>query len=88
MLRPSFACRCATYDQRGPTVRRLAVLGAGCTISAEVEVGEGAVVAPAAMVTRDVPAWTVVAGVPARQLRPVADADREAILGAVARRAA
>ncbi len=71
-------------DQRGPTVRRLAVLGAGCNLAAGVEVGEGAVVAPSAMVTRDVPAWTVVAGVPARVLREVPSADRAALLARAA----
>ena len=34
----------------------------------------GAIVAPGAMVTKDVEAWTIVAGVPARALRKV-DAD-------------
>jgi acetyltransferase-like isoleucine patch superfamily enzyme len=74
-------------EQRGPTVRRFAVLGAGCNLAAGIEVGEGAVVAPSAMVTRDVPAWTVVAGVPARFLRAVEAADRETIMGTLARRA-
>jgi acetyltransferase-like isoleucine patch superfamily enzyme len=71
-------------EQRGPTVRRFAVLGAGCNLAAGVEVGEGAVVAPSAMVTRDVPAWTVVAGVPARAIREVPAADRAALLARAA----
>jgi acetyltransferase-like isoleucine patch superfamily enzyme len=75
-------------QQRGPTVRRFALLGAGCNLAAGVEVGEGAVVAPAAMVTRDVPPWTVVAGVPARPVREVPGADRDEILARASARPA
>jgi acetyltransferase-like isoleucine patch superfamily enzyme len=45
-----------------------------------VEIGTGAIVAPGAVVTADAPPWTVVAGVPARPVRPVAEADKRAIL--------
>lgn len=45
--------------QRGPTIRRLAVIGAGSTILPNLEIGEGAFVAAGAVVTKDVPAWTV-----------------------------
>jgi len=38
-------------------------------IAPGVTLGEGAVAAARAVVTRDVPAWTVVAGNPARTLR-------------------
>jgi acetyltransferase-like isoleucine patch superfamily enzyme len=64
----------------GPVVRRFALIGTGATLAGGAEVGEGAIVAPAAMVTRDVPAWHVVAGVPARVVRPVEDEAREQIL--------
>lgn len=47
-------------------IRRGAVIGANSTLIAGVEIGEGAVVAAGAVVTRDVPPRTVVAGVPAR----------------------
>lgn len=68
------------FDTRGPVVRRFAVIAAGANLAAGVEVGTGAVVAPSAMVTKDVPAWTIVAGVPARVLKTVADEDRRRIL--------
>lgn len=56
-------------------LRRGCYLGAGCLVLPGVTVGEGAVVAAGAVVTRDVPAATVVAGVPARVLRPVGPLD-------------
>jgi acetyltransferase-like isoleucine patch superfamily enzyme len=68
------------FSVEGPIVRRFAVVGTGASIAAGVEVGMGAIVAPQAMVTRDVPPWTVVAGVPARHLRDVGADDRMKIL--------
>ncbi len=46
-------------------------LGAGAIITDGVRVGKGAVVAAGAVVTKDVPAHTVVAGVPARPIKKV-----------------
>ena len=68
------------FEVEGPTVRRFAVIGTGANIAAGVEIGMGAVVAPSAMVTKDVPAWTVVAGVPARKLRKIDEETRLQIL--------
>jgi len=65
---------------RGPTIRRFAVIGAGANLAAEIEIGRGALVAPSAMVTRDVPPWTIVAGVPARVQRSIPDEDRRKVL--------
>jgi acetyltransferase-like isoleucine patch superfamily enzyme len=60
-----------------PTVvERGASIGSGATILANVTIGEYAVVGAGSVVTRDVPARTIVAGNPARVLRRV---DTEAV---------
>lgn len=50
-------------------------IGSGATVLPGVTIGDGAIVAAGAVVTRDVPPETVVAGVPARLLRPIRKAD-------------
>ncbi len=52
-------------------IRRNAWIGAGVTVLPGVTVGENAVVAAGAVVNRDVPANTVVGGVPARILKTI-----------------
>ena len=52
-------------------------LGRGCyvglnvTILPGVHIGEGAVIGSCALVTKDVPAWTIATGVPARVVRTI-----------------
>jgi sugar O-acyltransferase (sialic acid O-acetyltransferase NeuD family) len=46
-------------------------IGAGATVKQCITIGEGAIVGAGAVVVKDVPAQTVVAGVPARLLRQV-----------------
>jgi UDP-2-acetamido-3-amino-2,3-dideoxy-glucuronate N-acetyltransferase len=52
-------------------VRCRAAVGSGAVILCGVTIGEGAVVGAGAVVTRDVPPYTVVAGNPARVLRRI-----------------
>ena len=44
-------------------------IGHGATVMPGVSVGNGAVIGSGAVVTRDVPSYTIVAGVPARPIR-------------------
>lgn len=59
-------------------IRRNVWLAAGATVLQGVTVGEDSVVAAGAVVTRDVPSGTLVAGVPARVVRPIGADDRAA----------
>jgi acetyltransferase-like isoleucine patch superfamily enzyme len=53
------------------TIKRRAWIGAGATILPGVTIGENAVVAAGAVVNKNVPANTVVAGVPAKVVRSI-----------------
>ena len=60
-----------------PTVvMRRASIGSGATILSQVTIGENAIVGAGAVVTRDVPADTIVVGNPARILRKVENVTR------------
>jgi acetyltransferase-like isoleucine patch superfamily enzyme len=54
---------------KGPTIRRGARVGGGAVLCPGVEIGEEAFVAAGAVVTKDVPRRTLVAGVPAQVVR-------------------
>ncbi|WP_267202517.1 sugar O-acetyltransferase [Limosilactobacillus kribbianus] len=58
------------------TVKNNAWIGAGVSILAGVTIGENAVVGAGAVVTKDVPANTVVAGVPARVIKKIPHPER------------
>lgn len=52
---------------RHPRLRRGCTIGAGAILLGDIDIGEGAVVAAGALVTKSVPAGSTVAGVPARE---------------------
>jgi UDP-2-acetamido-3-amino-2,3-dideoxy-glucuronate N-acetyltransferase len=54
-------------EYRDTVVRRGATLGANCTVVCGIEIGEFAFVGAGAVVNRDVPAFALMLGVPARQ---------------------
>ena len=55
--------------QASITIRQGAVLFANVTVLMGVTIGEGAMVAAGAVVTTDVPDWTLVGGVPAKPIK-------------------
>jgi UDP-2-acetamido-3-amino-2,3-dideoxy-glucuronate N-acetyltransferase len=55
-------------EYRRTTVRRGATLGANCTLVCGITVGEYAFVGAGAVVQKDVPAFALMVGVPARQI--------------------
>ncbi|MBS1526176.1 MAG: sugar O-acetyltransferase [Bacteroidetes bacterium] len=60
-----------SLDLKKVVIKRNAWIGAGATILPGVTVGENAVVAAGAVVNKDVPANTVVAGVPAKVIKTI-----------------
>ena len=65
---------------QSPIIRRFAVVGLSAVLLPGVEIGEGAFVAGGAVVTKDVPPWTMVAGVPARHFRDIPAEWKEKVL--------
>jgi acetyltransferase-like isoleucine patch superfamily enzyme len=66
-------------------VKRYASIGSNATIVAGVTIGEGAQIGAGAVVTKDVPAYAVVAGVPARIIGRAKDAPVEILSSGRAR---
>ena len=52
-------------------MKKGASIGSGCTILANITIGENALVGAGSVVTKDVPPNTIVAGNPARVLRKI-----------------
>lgn len=62
------------WEATGVTIREGASIGAGSICVAPVEIGAWALVAAGSTVTKDVPAFALVAGVPAKRIRWVGKA--------------
>ncbi|MFZ4514185.1 MAG: acyltransferase [Geothrix sp.] len=65
-LAPDRAIRDQPVRSRGITLGQDVWIGANAGVTDGVTIGDHAVVAMGAVVTRDVPAWSIVAGVPAQ----------------------
>ena len=59
------------WEVESTLVRKGASIGSGSTILSKVTIGENAIVGAGSVVTRDVPANTIVVGAPAKVLRPL-----------------
>lgn len=68
---PRHFARVIKHDDQveGLLIRRGAYVGARAVVLPGITIGEYAIVAAGAVVTSDVPAYTMVAGVPARKIR-------------------
>lgn len=51
-------------------------VGANAVVCGGVTIGKGSVIGAGSVVTRDIPAGVVAAGVPCRVIRPITEADR------------
>ncbi len=54
------------YKPEGPIIEDSVSIGANCTILPGVRIGEGAFIAAGTVVTKDVPSWSLVKGVPGK----------------------
>ncbi len=60
-------------DQNGPIIRKFATIGGGANLLPDVEIGENAIVAANALVSRSVKPRTLVMGMPAKEKRKLED---------------
>ncbi|HEV2397901.1 MAG TPA: acyltransferase [Candidatus Sulfotelmatobacter sp.] len=67
----------ADWKVERTVVKKGASIGSGATILANLSIGENAIVGAGAVVTKDVPANTIVAGNPAKPLRDIREAPLE-----------
>ena len=61
------------YIKSPVTLKKGCVIGMGAIIMPGVSVGEGAIVGAGSLVVRDVPAWTIVTGNPAKVVKELKD---------------
>lgn len=69
--------RQAGYEQAFPiTIGHNVWLGGPVTVTPGVSIGDNSVIAAGSVVTKDIPANVIAAGLPCRVLRPITDADK------------
>jgi len=66
LLNDRFPIRTVKTALQSPILRKGATIGGNATLLPGIEIGEGALVAAGAVVTRDVPSWHMAIGSPAR----------------------
>lgn len=69
------------YIIEGITLKQYCQIGTNAMIMPGVTVGEGAVVGAGSLVTKDVPAWTIVVGNPAKVVKQIKAKEDEDITG-------
>ena len=69
MTNPTVPTRFRAVKAGPVRVGRHAIIGSGAVVMPGVSLGDGSAVGALSLVTRDVKAWTIVAGVPARLLK-------------------
>ena len=57
------------------TLKKGCQLGMGSIVMPGVTVGEGAIVGARSVVTKDIPAWTIAAGSPAKVIKQILERD-------------
>lgn len=57
------------YNKKPIILKKGCLIGMGCIVMPGVTVGEGAIIAAGSIVTKDIPAWTIAVGQPAKVIR-------------------
>lgn len=58
-----------------PTIGNYVGFGLGCKVYGKITIGDGAKILPNAVVTKDVPSYTIVGGVPAKMIRKLTEGE-------------
>ncbi len=81
-----FGLHDTTQDVLGPTIGHYVVLGNGVLLNPGIHIGDGALVGTGSVATRDIGAWTIALGVPARAVQKIPADWRRKILDLAATR--
>jgi acetyltransferase-like isoleucine patch superfamily enzyme len=73
LLTPHPRCKFKEECNKGPTIKKNAVIGAGVILLSGVTVGEGAMIGAGAIVSENIPPSSVAIGSPARPIKRIED---------------